>query len=70
MSHLACCYNELGKKEEAVKLYEEVVKIAPNTSAYYNMAICLDDLGKIEAEVEAYRKVIELEPEHPYANYN
>jgi tetratricopeptide (TPR) repeat protein len=55
-------YNQ-GKYGEAVKAYDEAIKIDPKSaSAWFNKGLALDELGKYDEVIKAYDQAIKLEP--------
>jgi tetratricopeptide (TPR) repeat protein len=60
---LAAAYRDLGRFEEAVNLYEEVVRNNPNNAgAYQGLALTYSALGDTEKEVFFLRKAIKTDP--------
>lgn len=55
-------YNQ-GKYDEAIKAYDEAIKIDPkSSSAWFNKGLALEELGKYNEAIKAYDQVIKLEP--------
>jgi len=57
--------------EEAIKCYEKILKIEPNSSiAYYNIAIMYDSLKLPENAIKNYKKAIDNKPDYADAYNN
>lgn len=62
---------KLGKHEEAIRAYDEALKLNPNdTAAYYNKGNELDNLKRYEEAVRAYDQALRLNPDHANAYNN
>ncbi len=52
---------KLGKYDEAIKYFEQSIKINPaNVNAWYNMGVCLNRIGKKQDAITIYNKAREL----------
>jgi tetratricopeptide (TPR) repeat protein len=50
-----------GKYDEAIKAYDEAIKLDPNYAAAWNdRGIALDESGKYEEAIQAYNKALEI----------
>lgn len=64
-------YKNLQKYEEALRDYEEAIKLIPNDAKVYNnKGVVLEKLRKFEEAKTAYKKALEINPEHETANNN
>lgn len=63
--HLGVVYREMGDKEKAFEIWEEVLEKAPNfPPALYNKALFLLDDGNEDEAVEQFNNIIEnVDPE-------
>ena len=58
---LATCLSEMGKREEAIELYNQSISLDENYFlAYYNKGICLSNLNFKEEAIKMYDKTISL----------
>ncbi|PKN03311.1 hypothetical protein CVU75_02875 [Candidatus Dependentiae bacterium HGW-Dependentiae-1] len=56
-----------GKEEEALKIYQEILKHQPNSvEVLYNCAFILRKRGELVEAIPLYEKVLALKPTHPY----
>jgi antitoxin component YwqK of YwqJK toxin-antitoxin module len=63
--NLGTALDELGKKEESIKAYDEGIKIFPmDHLLYYNKAITFQRWEKYQEAVENYQKTLWLNPNH------
>jgi len=68
---LALCYTDAGVPNEAVKAYNELLKIDPcNAQAHSNLGGVYINTGDYEAALFHYNKSIEYMPENYYAYVN
>jgi tetratricopeptide (TPR) repeat protein len=56
-----------GRVDEATKLLERSVELAPSPAAYYNLGQAYRKAGNKSAAVEAFRKALELSPDFELA---
>ena len=62
---------QLGKLDQAVKAFEEIISLNPNqASSYYNLGNALKDQGKVEEAIEAYNKALVIKPDYEAALNN
>lgn len=62
---LARAYADMGRHEEAIKICEEAIKVAPFfTAPYFLLSQIAREKGDIETEKEMLKKVIYLDPSH------
>ena len=55
--------NKQGKYDQAIKAFDEVIKLDPNdATAWHNKGMALDDLGEHDEAIECYNKAIRLSP--------
>ncbi|MEI7594899.1 MAG: tetratricopeptide repeat protein, partial [Bacteroidota bacterium] len=70
-TNMGCCYDNLEKYGEAVKLYDEGIKNFPKTNLlYFNKAYSLSKLERNKEAFECYKKSVELNPFHPGTHYS
>jgi len=61
-----CSYHELGMYTEALKHYQDAVKLNPDfTEAFMNLGIVYYQLGKYSEAINAYEKALSLNPSSP-----
>ena len=59
--------NYQGKYDEAIKAYEEAIRLDPNyVDAWYNKGIALDSQGKYDEAIKAYDEAISSIPTMPW----
>ena len=57
------CLNRLGRKEEALKIFDLALELDPGYAiAWNNRGNVLDDLGRLEESLAAYDKAVALDP--------
>lgn len=62
---------KLGRHAEAVRAYEDAVRLKPDyAAAYTNMGIALGELGRRDDALRAYHVAIREKPEDGDAHYN
>jgi|ERR1700733_1324611 Flp pilus assembly protein TadD len=57
-----------GRLQEAVNLFEAIVKQAPDWehgTAVYSLACCYEDLGDLVSAEKSFRRALQCEPENP-----
>ncbi len=55
---------EMGKYEEAIKYFDELIKLNPyDADSWYKKSIVLDKIGKYDEEYECYLMAKQLNPE-------
>ena len=61
----AICFERIGLKDEAEKLYKEVLDFNPySVTAYNNLAMIYDSYGDTEMAISYYRKAIDIDKEY------
>ncbi len=61
----AICFERTGLKDEAEKLYKEVLDFNPySVTAYNNLAMIYDSYGDTEMAISYYRKAIDIDKEY------
>ncbi|MBO0791483.1 MAG: tetratricopeptide repeat protein, partial [Ktedonobacteraceae bacterium] len=71
LTNRAHSLNELGKYEEALATYEEVIRLDPNGSRIYsNKGSVLFQLGRYEEALAAFEEYIRLDPESSEGYFN
>lgn len=57
--NIGVCYYELGRTEEAIRLYREAIKVRPEyAKALYALGVALGDFGKHEEARAAYQSAV------------
>lgn len=68
---LALSYSDMGGREEAIRLYNEILKTEPkNSRVLSNLAMNYYNGGEFDRAVETYERAIECAPENPYPYNN
>jgi two-component system chemotaxis response regulator CheY len=63
MQSLAEAYRKLGRQDQAIEKYEEIIKITPNSAdAYYHMGKAYIEMANKNKAIEAIKKAWELNP--------
>ena len=58
-------YLYLNKADEAIKAFDEAIKINPKASnAWYSKGAVLDKLNKLDEAIKAYDKAIKINPKN------
>ena len=71
ITDIAYSYDKLGKKDEAIKAYDEAVEKFPEDfNLLFNYGIFLDSIGDSEKTLVMFKKVAELNPDDKDAIYN
>ena len=65
----ADCLTYVGKPEEAIPLFQKVIRLSPFGPIYLyrEFAVALGRMGRHEEEVSAYKKAIQIAPDDIYA---
>ena len=62
---------EIGDKEEAIALYEEIISLAPNcVQARINLGFLQQEKGELDAAIPHYREALKIDPNIPQTAYN
>ena len=65
------CYHSLGRLQDAIESYKQVIRIKPDhTIAYNNLGYAYQMLGRYQDAVEAYKQAIRINPDYADAHYN
>lgn len=68
--NIGSCYDNLNKYEEAVKIYDQGIKIFPvNNLLFFNKAYSLSNLKKYKESLDCYIKSAQLNPFHGRTHY-
>jgi protein O-GlcNAc transferase len=63
--------HQQGKVTQAIKLYEQSLKVDPNFAEGHNsLGNALQSQGKLKAAIECYKQAIRIKPEFAYAHNN
>ncbi|SVD55586.1 uncharacterized protein METZ01_LOCUS408440, partial [marine metagenome] len=63
--------NKLGQLDEALKSYDNAVRLKPDyIEAYNNRGVTLQDLGRLDEAFTSYNKAIQLKPDYIEAYSN
>jgi len=69
--NLAATYDEIGKSEEAIKIYEEILKENPfDATVHFNLGYAYTNIGLIEEAVSEFKKAIAINPDIKEAHHN
>lgn len=67
----AACHKGLGRLDQAIACYEDVLRITPGySSALSNLSLIYIDLGQYEQALPYARRAVECDPKNPYAAHN
>jgi tetratricopeptide (TPR) repeat protein len=70
MDNLAVQYRRTGRTEEAIKLYERSVTVAPhNEMGWQNLGFAYQSLDRYEDALHAYQQIIDMSPRNPEGWY-
>ncbi|PHX56216.1 hypothetical protein CP500_006525 [Tychonema bourrellyi FEM_GT703] len=62
---------EIGDKEEAIALYEQIISLAPNcVQARINLGFLQQEKGELDAALPHYREALKIDPNIPQTAYN
>ncbi len=68
---IALCYSDAGAPSEAIKVYYEVLRYAPNDAKVHsNLGLLHMEEGNFDMALQHYNKSIECKPDHYYAYIN
>ncbi len=60
-----------GNIDEAIRLWQEILRQEPDNSfAYNNLGVAFDDQGNLEEAIDNYRRAIDLDPDYAVAHNN
>ena len=51
-----------GRRDEALKAYEQAVALEKSADLYHSIAVVLDELGRLDEAIAAYRQALDLDP--------
>jgi Flp pilus assembly protein TadD len=70
-NNLGVAYQSLGHYQEAMKSFNQAVKIKPDyADAHYNLGVTYGALGRSKDEIEKYKLAIKIRPDYVKAYYN
>jgi len=70
MDNLAVQYRRTGRTEEAIKLYERSVAVAPhNEMGWQNLGFAYQSLDRYDDALRAYQQIIDMSPRNPEGWY-
>lgn len=65
---LGICYAQIGKPEQAARMFEEVLSITPNNiMALYNLGWACHMIGDMAKARDSYEKCLELDPDNVFS---
>jgi tetratricopeptide (TPR) repeat protein len=68
---VANCHSFLGNQAEAIRYYDQVILLRPDTpDAYFNRGIAHAESNHVEEAIQDYSQAIQLRPVYPDAYYN
>ena len=68
---LAGALQKQGRIDEAIRHYEEVLRIRPDyVDAHYNLGIFLKGQGRIDEAIRHYEEALRIRPDYADAHYN
>ena len=69
--NLGVLYNRLGRNEDALRMYNEVIEIEPTYGpAHYSLGLLYAEMNRLDKTVEYLKQAIVLSPENLRAHYN
>jgi protein O-mannosyl-transferase len=69
--NLANAQVDAGKLAEAVAIYQQALRLNPNSSqAHHNLGLALQALGQSEAAMTEFRVALQLQPDYESAEHN
>lgn len=73
-SNLSAEYHRLGRYDEAIKSYKNIIENNPNYSEMYkvynNLGVAYHAIGRREEAIAVYKKAIGFRPDYPNLYYN
>ncbi|MEI6124433.1 MAG: hypothetical protein WCQ95_12485 [Bacteroidota bacterium] len=67
---MGCCYDNLEKYTEAIKIYDEGLRQFPKVNGlYFNKAFSLSKLERYGESFDCYKKSVQMNPFHPGSHY-
>jgi protein O-GlcNAc transferase len=71
MLSLGDVLHKQGKLTEAIKLYQQILKLVPNfAEAHNNLGNVLLDRGQLDAAIECYEKALSIKPDYAHVHNN
>jgi protein O-GlcNAc transferase len=71
MGNLANIYEQQGKLDAAIKLYQQTLELKPEyAEIYYNLGNVFLRQGKLDAAKESYQQALKLKPNYAQAHHN
>ena len=62
---------EIGDKEEAIAVYEQIISVVPNcVQARINLGFLQQEKGELDAAIPHYREALKIDPNIPQTAYN
>ncbi|TAG92647.1 MAG: tetratricopeptide repeat protein [Oscillatoriales cyanobacterium] len=62
---------EIGDKEEAIAVYEQIISVVPNcVQARINLGFLQQEKGELDAALPHYREALKIDPNIPQTAYN
>ena len=65
--NLGLCYARQGKLDEAVREFQEQLRLQPDAQAWYNLALARVMQGNLKEAVTNYEQAVKLKPDWPIA---
>ncbi|MEO0226003.1 MAG: tetratricopeptide repeat protein, partial [candidate division WOR-3 bacterium] len=69
--NLAITYNRLGRYQEAIESFKQVIRLSPGMAeAYYGLGVVYLKLEKTDEALVAFKKTVQLNPNHINGHFN
>jgi tetratricopeptide (TPR) repeat protein len=69
--HLGVVYANLGRDEDAIEQFLQVIALRPSyAEAHNNLGVLSGKLGRYDDAIRHSRRALELEPDYPLARFN